>query len=145
GTMKIKIPFTSANLKECKIVAQGYHNDPINTAQTLKFIIKQHNSNWSDMQLLLDCLTETEKQLVLKTAGDLAREYYDVKGDNYRAYFPLQDPEWDPNCDYEIERLQAYQEWIFSGMEKTIPRTINWAILYAVKQGPSETPSEFLD
>ncbi|KFQ17978.1 hypothetical protein N331_03416, partial [Merops nubicus] len=145
GTMKAKLPFTGADLKEWKIIAQGYRNDPVNTAQTLKCIIKQHNPDWSDMQLLLGCLTETEKQLVLKTVGDLAKEYCDVKGDNYREYFPLQDTEWDPNCAIETERLQAYWEWIFKGMEKAIPRTINWAILHAVKQGPSETPSEFLD
>ena len=41
-----------------------------------------------------------------------------------------------------MERLQAYREWISKGMERAIPKTINW---YAVKQGPSESPSEFLD
>jgi len=44
-----------------------------------------------------------------------------------------------------MERLQAYQKWISKGMERAIPRTINWPALYAVKQGPFESPSEFLD
>ena len=30
-------------------------------------------------------------------------------------------------------------------MERVIPKTINWSALYAVKQSPSESPSEFLD
>jgi len=30
-------------------------------------------------------------------------------------------------------------------MENAIPKNINWSALYAVKQGPSESPSEFLD
>ena len=145
GTMKIKVPFTGADLREWKEAAREYRNDPIKTAQNFKFLIKQHNPDWSDIQLLLDCLTETEKQLVIKTAGDLAKEHYNIKGDNYREWFPLLDPEWDPNRAAEMGRLQAYQEWIFRGMEKAIPRTINWAALYEVRQGPSETPSEFLD
>jgi len=44
-----------------------------------------------------------------------------------------------------MEKLQAYQKWISKGMERAIPRTINWPALYAVKKGPSESPSEFLD
>ncbi|XP_055646988.1 uncharacterized protein LOC129782739, partial [Falco peregrinus] len=143
--MKIKVPFTGADLREWKEAAREYRNDPIKTAQNFKFLIKQHNPDWSDIQLLLDCLTETEKQLVIKTAGDLAKEHYNIKGDNYREWFPLLDPEWDPNRAAEMGRLQAYQERIFRGMEKAIPRTINWAALYEVRQGPSETPSEFLD
>ncbi|XP_055647045.1 uncharacterized protein LOC129782742, partial [Falco peregrinus] len=143
--MKIKVPFTGADLREWKEAAREYRNDPIKTAQNFKFLIKQHNPDWSDIQLLLDCLTETEKQLVIKTAGDLAKEHYNIKGDNYREWFPLLDPEWDPNRAAEMGRLQAYQEWIFRGMEKAIPRTINWAALYEVRQRPSETPSEFLD
>lgn len=31
------------------------------------------------------------------------------------------------------------------GTERAIPETINWSALYAIKQGPSESPSEFLD
>lgn len=30
-------------------------------------------------------------------------------------------------------------------MEWAIPKTINWAVLYVVRQGPKESPSEFLD
>ncbi|KFQ16993.1 hypothetical protein N331_12163, partial [Merops nubicus] len=143
GTMKIKIPFTSTDLREWKVIAQEYRNDPISTAQNFRFIVRQHNPDWSDIQLLLDCLTETEKQLIIKTAGDLAKEYYEVKGGNYRDWFPLLDPGWDPNSSDEIEKLWAYHDWISRGIEKAIPKTINWARLYAVKQGPSETPSEF--
>lgn len=30
-------------------------------------------------------------------------------------------------------------------MERAIPKTINWSALYAISQGPKESPSEFLD
>ncbi|MCQ4187558.1 hypothetical protein FK515_28670, partial [Klebsiella pneumoniae] len=51
------------------------------------------------------------------------------------------DPSRDLNSSAEMERLQ---EWIFRGMEKAIPRITSWAMLYAVRQGPSETLVEFL-
>ncbi|KFV01283.1 hypothetical protein N340_06952, partial [Tauraco erythrolophus] len=141
----IKVPFSCTELREWKEAARGYRKDPVTTAQTLKLIIKQHNPDWDDMQLMLECLTETEKQLVIKTARDLAKDYYEAKGVDVKEYFPLQDPKWDPNQSAAVDRLQAYREWILKGMEKAIPKTINWARLYAVKQNPSESPSEFLD
>ncbi|KFQ56197.1 hypothetical protein N334_05857, partial [Pelecanus crispus] len=59
--------------------------------------------------------------------------------------FPLQDPKWDANRTVHMARLQGYQEWTLKGMERAIPKTINWSALDAIKQGPSESPSEFLD
>ncbi|KFP27933.1 hypothetical protein N325_07035, partial [Colius striatus] len=58
---------------------------------------------------------------------------------------PLTDPGWDPNDRDDYQQLQQYQQWIKYGLENAIPKTINWSMLYAVRQGPSETPSEFLD
>jgi len=107
--------------------------------------MKQHNPDWNDIQLLLECVTDTEKQLILKTAGDLAEDHYKTAEGDVKDYFPLQDPEWDVNRSAHMERLQEYQEWIFKGMERAVPRAINWTALYAVKQGPSKSPSEFLD
>ncbi|RMC19642.1 hypothetical protein DUI87_03203 [Hirundo rustica rustica] len=62
-----------------------------------------------------------------------------------KMYFPLQDPGWYPNDDEELGRLKRYRELIVKGLERAIPKTINWSALYAIKQGPSQTPSEFLD
>ncbi|KAM9268577.1 uncharacterized protein RDI95_011718 isoform 3-T6 [Morus bassanus] len=111
----------------------------------IKFIVKQHNPDWNDTQLLLEYMTETEKQLILKTARDLAEDYRKITGGDDKEYLPLQDPKWDANRSVHMERLQAYQGWILKGMEKAIPKTINWSTLYAIKQGPSESPSKFLD
>lgn len=97
------------------------------------------------MQLLLECMTEMEKQLILKTAGDLAENHYKITGGDVKEYFPLQDPKWNANRSADTERLQAYRGWISKGMERAIPKTINWSALYATRQGSSESPSEFLD
>uniref|UniRef100_A0A8D0FTD4 Core shell protein Gag P30 domain-containing protein n=1 Tax=Strix occidentalis caurina TaxID=311401 RepID=A0A8D0FTD4_STROC len=145
GTMLIKVPFSTTDLEAWKKVARDYRNDPTSVTRYFQFIIKQHNPDWNDIQLLLDHLTETEKQLVLKTAGNLAEDYYKTTGGDVKEYLPLQDPKWEANRSAHMERLQAYQEWIVKGMERAIPKAINWSILYEIKQGPSESPSEFLD
>lgn len=41
--------------------------------------------------------------------------------------------------------LQRYQDWIKFGLENAVPKTVNWSALYAIKQGQTETPMEFLD
>lgn len=148
-TMLIKVPFSTMDLKTWKKVAKDYHNNPVSVTKHLQFIVKQHNPDWNEIQLLLEAMTETERQLIIKTAGDLAEDYYKMKQEDVGEFFPLQDLKWDPNRDLnrsaELERLRAYQERIVKGVERAIPKTINWSALYAVKQGPSELPSEFLD
>ncbi|KAL2297170.1 hypothetical protein Nmel_013123, partial [Mimus melanotis] len=66
-------------------------------------------------------------------------------GEDVKEFFPLQDPKWDVNRMAERQKLQEYQEWIAKGIEKAIPKSIHWSVLYAIKQGPFESPSEFLD
>lgn len=145
GGVLVKAPFSTIDLEAWEKVARNYRSDPVNTAKRLRYIIKQHNPDWSDMQLLLDALTETEKRLIIKTAGDLAEDYYKTQQLDVKDYFPLQNPRWDPNRSAELKKLESYQEWIAKGMERAIPKTINWSALYAIKQKPSESPSEFLE
>ncbi|RMC19888.1 hypothetical protein DUI87_03454 [Hirundo rustica rustica] len=144
-TKLIKVPFSSIDLEIWERIAKGYQSDPIGVAKKMKFMIKQHSPDWADLQLLLDALTETEKQLVLKVAGDLAEDDCRTTQEDVKDVFPLQDPGWDPNDDEELGWLKRYQELIVKGLERAIPKTINWSALYAIKQGPSQTPSEFLD
>ncbi|RMB92971.1 hypothetical protein DUI87_30619 [Hirundo rustica rustica] len=144
-TKLIKVPFSSIDLEIWERIAKGYQSDPIGVAKKMKFMVKQHSPDWADLQLLLDALTETEKQLVLKVAGDLAEDDCRTTQEDVKDVFPLQDPGWDPNDDEELGRLKRYQELIVKGLERAIPKTINWSALYAIKQGPSQTPSEFLD
>ncbi|XP_050842390.1 uncharacterized protein LOC127060976 [Serinus canaria] len=145
GRLMIKVPFTTLDLEAWERIARNYCVDPILTAKHLRYVIKQHNPDWADIQLLLDAFTETEKQLILKTAGTLAEDYCKRKQLDVKEYFPLQDPEWDPNVSAEVKKLTYYQEWIATGVERAIPKTINWSALYSLKQGPSETPSEVLE
>uniref|UniRef100_A0A8U7NYM5 Core shell protein Gag P30 domain-containing protein n=1 Tax=Corvus moneduloides TaxID=1196302 RepID=A0A8U7NYM5_CORMO len=131
-TMLVKIPFSTVDLEAWEKIAKRYRSDPIGVAKKFRFMVKQHRPDWLDIQLLLDALTETEKRLVLREAG-------------IKDVLPLQDPQWDPNDDSDMERLEDYQDFIAKGLERAIPKTINWSALYAIKQGPSESPSEFLE
>lgn len=141
----VKVPFSTLDLEAWERVAGDYRNDPVNTAKRLRYIMKQHNPDWGDIQLLLDAFTETEKQLVLKTAGDLVADHFRQQQVDLREHFPLQDPGWNPNQPEERQKLKKYQDWVILGVERAIPKTINWSALYAIKQGPSESPTEFLD
>ncbi|KFO65929.1 hypothetical protein N302_07314, partial [Corvus brachyrhynchos] len=143
--MLVKVPFSTADLEAWEKVAKNYRGDPIGTAEKFKFMIKQHNPDWGGIQLMLEALTETEKQLVLKTAGDLAEDSRRGTDKDIKEFFPLQDLNWDPNSQLYKDMLENYQKYIIKGIERVICKTINWSALYAVKQGPLESPSEFLD
>jgi len=78
-------------------------------------------------------------------AQDLAGDQLKNTGEDIKDHFPLQGPHWDPNRGAHIKFSNAYRDWITKRMEQAIPKTINWSALYAVRQGPKETPSQFFD
>ncbi|KFQ14352.1 hypothetical protein N330_02302, partial [Leptosomus discolor] len=139
----LKAPFSTTDLEVWKTVASGYRADPDKVARRFQFIAKQHNPDWNDTQLLLDCLTESERVLVLK-AGEGTASDNTAQGEDVKEHFPLQDPRQDPNKTAEQEKLREYQKWIRLRFERGMPKTINWSALYSVRQGKTETPSEFL-
>uniref|UniRef100_A0A8C4UZT5 Core shell protein Gag P30 domain-containing protein n=1 Tax=Falco tinnunculus TaxID=100819 RepID=A0A8C4UZT5_FALTI len=141
----IRVPLSLSDLTVWKKMAENYRNDPVGVSKCLNFMIKQHDLDWNDIQLLLHCMTETERQLILKKAEDLASGQLKSRGEDVKEHFPLQDPHWDCNNRDHRELLKAYRDWVVKGMEQAIPKTINWLSLHAVKQGPEETPSEFLN
>lgn len=94
---------------------------------------------------MLEYLAETEKQLVLKAALDLTTDAVTAKGRDVKDYFPLQDLHCDPNCTADRQHLKTYRDWVVKGMERAITKTINWSVFFTVRQGPRETPTDFLD
>lgn len=73
-TTLIKVPLSSYDLETWKGVAKGYRNDSIGVARHFQFLIDQHNPDWKGIHLLLDQVTETEKQLILKIAQEIAAD-----------------------------------------------------------------------
>ncbi|KFU99146.1 hypothetical protein N340_05561, partial [Tauraco erythrolophus] len=139
----IKVPFSLFDLETWKNVAKSYQSDSVGVTKHFQLLIKQHSPDWSDILLLLDYMKETEKQLILKTAQDLASDQLQNMGQDIKEHFCLQDPHWDPNREAPMRLLDSYRDWIVRGTEWAIPR--DSSALYATRQGPKETPLEFLD
>ncbi|KFV11928.1 hypothetical protein N340_11852, partial [Tauraco erythrolophus] len=155
GPMRIKVPFYMGDLDAWREVAKNYRDDPLGITKRFEFIVKNQDPDWNDIDIMLDAMTETVKQLFLRTAQThvqaqvtvrmlAGRVHQDVPL-SPKKHDTLSDLHWDlkDNIDYCI--LKQYQNWIKFGLEKAIPKTVNWSALYAVKQGQTETPTEFLD
>ncbi|KFZ60867.1 hypothetical protein N338_11766, partial [Podiceps cristatus] len=147
GPTRIKVPFTMNDLNSWKEVAKGYRDDPEGIAKIFDLIVRNQDPDWKDIDLMLDALTETEKQLVIKTARTQVQIQITagVLPGTVDNHVPKTDPNWDPNDNTEYWLLKRYQEWIKMGIENAIPKAVNWSRLYAIKQGQTETPTEFLD
>ncbi|KAM6300465.1 uncharacterized protein AAHN32_006359 [Aegotheles albertisi] len=68
GPTRIKTPFSMSDLDTWKEVVKGYRDDPEGVAKRFELIVKNQDPDWKDIDLMLDALTETEKQLVIKNA-----------------------------------------------------------------------------
>ncbi|KAL2307764.1 hypothetical protein Nmel_000744, partial [Mimus melanotis] len=116
----------------------------------MKMIIKTQNTDWDDIQVILDTLMDsTERETVITVARERAREDIHnglVTGTLYYN-FPTKDPSWDPNdpSGVDMMRLKRYQEWIQIGVQNAIPKTINWSKLYEIRQEKKESPTAFLE
>lgn len=90
--------------------------------------------------MILDALTDAEKELVLKTARDYGRNK--IRGEeDINDYFPQSKPRWDYIDTDHYQLLRQYREWVAFRLENGIPKTVNWGSLFAIKQNPMETPS----
>ncbi|KFW74802.1 hypothetical protein N336_05624, partial [Phalacrocorax carbo] len=156
GLARVKVPFSTTGLVAWKEVARGYQDDPSQVAKLFELITKTQDPDWTDVDLILGAMMETEKQLVLKTARTHVQAQITggtLQG-NVDDYIPLTDPHGDPSDrrDYRLLKrhrdwikLDFLKNWIKLGLENAIPKAVNWSALYAIKQGQKETPTEFLD
>lgn len=56
------------DLDSGKLAVKDYRDGPVGVAKCFELIVKSQDPDWGDTDMMLDALTETEKQLVLKTA-----------------------------------------------------------------------------
>ncbi|KFP70053.1 hypothetical protein N310_09367, partial [Acanthisitta chloris] len=145
--MRVKVPFSASDLASWGEEAKNFRTDPGKVAKRFDWIMRNHDPDWTDIDLMLTELTETEKELVIKTArthvqGQIASGL--LQG-NVDQHFPLANPQWDPNDAGNYAMLNRYRLLVQFGLEHAIPKAVNWAALYNIKQGNKETPTEFLD
>uniref|UniRef100_A0A8C9L8D5 Core shell protein Gag P30 domain-containing protein n=1 Tax=Pavo cristatus TaxID=9049 RepID=A0A8C9L8D5_PAVCR len=148
GPIRIRAPFSTSDLESWREVVKSYGNDPLGVAKRFEMIVKNQDPDWRDVDLMLDVMSESEKQMVLRSARAQvqARITAGTLCGGVEQYVPLQDPKWNPNDPAEYQLLKQYREWIKLGLENAIPLPAsNWSAVYAVKQGQTETPTEFLD
>uniref|UniRef100_A0A8B9DSM8 ribonuclease H n=1 Tax=Anser cygnoides TaxID=8845 RepID=A0A8B9DSM8_ANSCY len=147
GPARIKVPFTTAELDSWKEAVKGYRDDPESVARRFELIVKNLDPDWKDIEIMLAALSETEKQLVIKNAQTQVQTQVTsgVLPGTVEVYVPRVDPNWDYNDEGDYRLLKRYQEWIRIALESAIPKSVNWSRLYTIKQGQTETPSEFLD
>ncbi|KFQ19507.1 hypothetical protein N331_05008, partial [Merops nubicus] len=147
GPTRIRIPFSMSDLDTWREMVKGYRDDPEGVAKRFELIVKNQDPDWKDIDLMLDALTETEKQLIIKSARTQVQIQITtgtLQG-TVETHVPRDDPNWDPNDNHDYGLLKKYQEWIRIGIETAIPKAVNWSNLYEIKQSSAETPTEFLD
>lgn len=128
-------------------IVRGYRDDPGGVAKRFELIVKNQDPDCKDVDIMLDALTETEKQLIIKTARTQVQIQITAGTlpGTVDHHVPLTDPNWDQNDNSEYRLLKKYQEWIKIGIENAVPKAVNWSSLYAIKQGQTEDPTDFLD
>ncbi|KFQ64584.1 hypothetical protein N335_03049, partial [Phaethon lepturus] len=144
GPIKLKVPLSMGDLDTWKLVAKGYRDDLAGVTKQFKASVKALDIDWEDVDFMLDALTDTEKELVLKTARDYGRTKI-RDGENIDDYFPQSKPRWDYNNAGHYQLLRQYRECVAFGLQNGIPKTVNWGSLFAIKKNPMESPTEFLD
>ncbi|KFO56801.1 hypothetical protein N302_14147, partial [Corvus brachyrhynchos] len=148
GPIYVKVPYSLIELEQWKSTVGKYKENPDKVAALVQRAIQTQNPDWSDSIVMMDTLLDsTEKQIVNKVMTDSVESgtaigtLQGTVADN----FPTDDPRWDPNVPADMQRLKWYQDLIVYGLKHGVPKALSWAKLYEVKQGPNETPTDFLN
>ncbi|KAJ7428374.1 hypothetical protein BTVI_00804 [Pitangus sulphuratus] len=134
---KVKVLFSVSDLNSWREEAKLFRENPEKVAKRFELIVKNQDIDWSDIDLILLKLTETEKELVIKTArnhleGQIATNV--LRGD-LDEIFPVRKPNWDPNDPDQYKLLEQYRRLVMVGLRNATPKAVNWAALYDIRQG----------
>lgn len=99
GPTRLKGPFNMGDLDAWKQVVKSYQGDPSGVGKRFELIVKNQDPDWKDIDLMLDAMTETEKQLVIETARThmQAQITAGVMAGGVDQYVPHDNPNWNPN------------------------------------------------
>lgn len=127
GQIRIKVNFSMGALDAWKLAVKDYRDDPIGVAKRFQWIVKSQDPDWRDIDVMLDALTETEKQLVLKTARtDVnAQTTAGALAVRVEDHILTTKPDWDYDEPTDYVALKIYQNWIKFGLENAIPKPVN--------------------
>ena len=142
----VKVPFSTSDLNSWQEEVWNY-KDPSKIAKRFELIVRNQDPDCADTESTLTQLTETEKELVIKTArahvqGQIASGTLQGTVDQL---FPIVNPLWDLNDAGNYAVLTRYRELLKFGLENSIPKAVNWSVTYNVKQAQHESPTDFVD
>ncbi|KAK4816823.1 hypothetical protein QYF61_023887 [Mycteria americana] len=141
--VRIKVPFTLADLDGWRVTAGNYRDDPERVAKGFELIVKTQDPDWEDVDAMLDAVfSESEKQMVDSGTGSVLAGTLPGTVDNH---VPITNPGWDPNQMGTRDFLAQYREWIVYGIRNAVPKSVNWSKLYEIKQDKKESPTDFLN
>lgn len=110
--MQVKVPFSTSDLNSWREEVKNYRKDPKKVAKRFELIVRNQDPDWGDIDLMLLELTETEKELVIKTTkahveGQIASRA--LQGTVGQA-FPISNPRWNPNDVRDYALLVRYRK-----------------------------------
>nr|AAA46509.1 gag protein [Murine leukemia virus] len=142
-------PFSSSDLYNWKNNNPSFSEDPGKLTALIESVLTTHQPTWDDCQQLLGTLlTGEEKQRVLLEARKA------VRGNDGRptqlpnevnSAFPLERPDWDYTTPEGRNHLVLYRQLLLAGLQNAGRSPTNLAKVKGITQGPSESPSAFLE
>ncbi|KAJ7409046.1 hypothetical protein BTVI_58094 [Pitangus sulphuratus] len=109
---RVKVPFMTSDLNNWREEAKCFRKNPEGVAKRFELIAKNLDIDWEDIDLMLSELTETEKELVLKTG----RTHSALLPGNAGDIFPTENPKWDPKDLIQYDLLVQYRKLITLGL-----------------------------
>ncbi|KAK4805749.1 hypothetical protein QYF61_021848 [Mycteria americana] len=148
GSVRIKVPFTLADLDGWRVTARNYRDDPKKVAKGFELIVKTQDPGWEDVDAMLDAVfSELEKQMVVRAARTQVQALVlaGTLPGTVDNHVPITNPGWDPNQLGTRDLLVRYREWTAYGIRNAVPKSVNWSKLYEIKQDKKESPTDFFN
>ncbi|XP_054253325.1 uncharacterized protein LOC128979190 [Indicator indicator] len=142
-----RAPLSGTELSAWQEMLINCSRDPEKLAKRFQLLVKNHDPEWLDIDVLLDALGSRTKEMVISAARKEVQALF-IRGQLEQTVdeiFPLTDPSWDPKNPSGREALKRYQAWVTYGLKYGIPKKNDFSRLYEIYQEPRESPSAFWD
>lgn len=147
--LRTYVPFTTSDLYNWKNQNPPFSEAPEEVITLLESVFYTHQPTWENCQQLLRILFTTEERERIKAEGK--KQVRDPRGEintdeiEIEEQFPSTRPNWDPNTHRGEEALNQYRQVLLRGLRAAARKPTNLSKVTEVKQGPSESPTAYLE
>ncbi|XP_068015521.1 uncharacterized protein [Melanerpes formicivorus] len=143
--VRLRAPLSGTELSAWQEILRNCSRDPEKVAKRFQLLVKNHDPEWLDIDVLLDALGSATKAMVISAAREEVQALLRRKqpGVTVDEVFPLTEPSWDPKNPDDRAALKRYQAWVVYGLKRGIPKRNDLPRLYEIYQEPRESPSAF--